>query len=69
MFTAPREPFGILYMHETVIDRTFVVITEWPARSPQQRSVVAADMHEALRIVQSDPACKLASGVSVRERT
>jgi hypothetical protein len=30
--------------------------------------VVAPDMHEALRIVQSDPASKHASGISVRER-
>lgn len=54
---------------EKAIDRTFVVITEWPARSAEQRSVVAADMHEALRIVQSDPSARLASGISVREQT
>jgi hypothetical protein len=55
-------------MIKKAIDRTYVVVTEWPARSAQQRSVVAADRHEALRIVQSDPSARFASGISVREQ-
>jgi hypothetical protein len=51
------------------LNRTFVVITEWPTAATQQRTVVAPDMHEALRIVQSDPSARLASAISVRERS